>query len=177
MRTLPLAIATTGALLASTATAHATPPKPGPTVQGCGMLVTTDPTPDATLGGPTTHQGVIYGGPIVIADTDDLFANAVDGTLTCWLYIDGVDQQYQLATSGSQSYVVAIAALSGYDADPAAAVSVCSTLDLTNAHGEQATFDLGCRPVGVVPVPGPLCLVTQFVPQPVRPIVDGALGC
>jgi hypothetical protein len=177
MRTLPLAVATTGALLASTLAAQATPPKPGPSVQGCGMLVTADPTADGNLGGPTVYNGVVYGGPIVIADTEDLFANAVDGTLRCTVSIAG-GTAAEAANSGTQSYVVAVAQQARYDTYfPGNSVSVCGTLDLTNAYGEHATYDLGCRAPDVAPTPQALCVATQFLPQPVRPIVDDALGC
>jgi hypothetical protein len=177
MRTLPLAVVTIGALFASPLAAQATPPKPGPSVQGCGMLVTPDPTQDGFLGGPYVYNGAVYGGPIVVADTDDLFANAVDGTLHCTVRVTALGSTWEIANSGPQSYVVAVAGQATYTAAPEDAVFVCSRLDLTNAHGEQATFDLGCRAPDVVPIPGPVCLVTQFLPQPVRPIVDDALGC
>jgi hypothetical protein len=177
MRTLPLAVATTGALLASTLAAQATPPKPGPSVQGCGMLVTTDPTPDGIVGGPRVYNGVVYGGPIVIADTEDLFANAVDGTLRCTVAVTANGTPWEIGNSGPQSYVVALAGQATYTADTTDAVFVCGTLDLTNAYGEHATYDLGCQSPDVLPVPGALCLATQFLPQPVRPTVDDALGC
>lgn len=62
-------------------------------------------------------------------------------------------------------------------AAPTDDVTVCGTLDLVNAYGEQASFDLGCRRPNVLPASAALCRVTQFLPQPVRPVVEERLEC
>lgn len=76
-----------------TATAHATPPQPGPGLPGCRLAVV-----PSDVGDPG-YRGVVSGGPVVIAD---LFANAVDGTLRCTPHVDN-QSPYVLADSGTES--------------------------------------------------------------------------
>jgi hypothetical protein len=161
-------VALAASALTGAAAGYADPPQPALTLNGCrGILVRND------IG--TRYDGIVVGGPIVIADTNDLFANAVDGQLECYL-VDGA-RRSGWGNSNWQSYAVGYAWPVAEELGPTDGWTVCGTLHLRNAYGEEASFDVGCTSPVIIEGLGQACGASQFLPQPVRPIVEQPLGC
>jgi hypothetical protein len=155
VKTLLAAVLTAGCAAFVPGVGHADAPV-GVTAT-CGAISTDDPT--GTIANPGTQVGVIFGGPMVVADLPDVddtttpptvnfdtTGNPASATITCALQVGGTGTYAEAdavsASASGTGVVDLLPTLISYQAGSTDPVWGCTTLTLTDANGDSDTVYL-----------------------------------